>query len=108
MECPDLSPTRPPTLTVPFFCLSLTLPSSTSFYPKLHFPSGGLGPSILEKKRMFFVIFFLAGFSLCSAVVQECMMGKWVGNSFLAQFNFFYSVDQFQQGKGEGMEGEGE
>lgn len=42
---------------------------------------------------------FLAGFSLCSAVVQECMMGSGEGaihsclNSTLT-----YSVDQFQQG----------
>lgn len=36
------------------------------------------------------------------------MMGKQEGNSFLVQLNFYYSVDQFQQGKGEGMEGQGE
>ena len=105
VECPYFvpHPSSYPT-NVPLLFLSVTLPSSC-FYPKLHFPSGDLGPSTFEKKVTLFVI-FLAGFSLCSDIVQECMAGKQEGNCLISIL--YYSVDQFQQGFRERAEGEGE
>lgn len=99
VECPYFV-SRPP----PQRPLSLTLPSSSCFYPKLHFPSGGLGPLDIWEKVMLFVI-FLAGFSLCSDIVQECMMGNGRAIHFCLNSTLYYSVDQFQQGfrgKGKG------
>lgn len=36
-----------------------------------------------RKKKVTLFVNFLAGLSLCSAVVQKCMVGKWEGNQFL-------------------------
>lgn len=105
VECPYFvpHPSSYPT-NVPLLFFSVTLPSSC-VYPKHHFHSGDLGPSTFEKKVTLFVI-FLAGFSLCSDIVQECMAGKQEGNCLNSIL--YYSVDQFQQGFRERAEGEGE
>lgn len=69
------SPTCPPAPNIPFLCLSLALPSSSCFYPDLHFPSGGSWPLYIWEKKVTLFVIFLAGFSLGSDIVQECMMG---------------------------------
>ena len=85
VECPYFvpHPSSYPT-NVPLLFLSVTLPSSC-FYPKLHFPSGDLGPSTFEKKVTLFVI-FLAGFSLAQILCRNA----WRGNRrAIASFQFF-------------------
>lgn len=66
----SLPPTRPPPISVSLL-LSPLLPLAS-----LH---------LREKGDAFCDFFFLAGFSLCSDIVQKCMMGNWRGSYFLPQ-----------------------
>lgn len=76
-----LSPTCSPIF------VSLLLSPVSSFYPKLHFPSGDLGPSTFEKKWCFLWFYFIF-FQLLFLFAQLLCRNAWWGNGRSIRFQF--------------------